>query len=304
MKLLCRLLLAACVIPAASPALAREAGVPSSVPPGSTMGVAVGANPPPGVYIGTRSGFWEARLKGDDGKDGGQDNTLVDTAVQLMVVPRAEILGASYRAFVTVPVMYNAQDRRAPFPEVLQGSEHKLGLGNIEISPVNLSWQVEPGVFVSTGLSIFAPTSGFDVSEAINTGGDFWTFTPSIGASYLRDGWNLSAGLAYFMNTRSGETDYRSGNEFMLNATAFKDMGGWSLGPVGYWRKQVTSDDNNGMAYGGTTQGKAEQAAVGLGFTRRFGTIEANLNVTQQVYTRNAVDGTKVWLNILVPLGH
>lgn len=71
MKLLCRLLLAACVIPAASPALACEAGVPSSVPPGSTMGVAVGANPPPGVYIGTRSGFWDARLKGDDGKDGG-----------------------------------------------------------------------------------------------------------------------------------------------------------------------------------------------------------------------------------------
>lgn len=297
-RLLPKAALAVAVL-AAAPALAREPGVPSTVPPGNTIGVAIGANPPPGFYIGSRTGLWDGTYKDARGDNGGQTNTLIDTAVQFIWVSDTPVLGASWRAHLTVPVLSNDQDRTAPLPP---GSASKIALGNIDISPVNLSWQVAPGIFVSAGLSLYAPTGSFGADQPISTGGDFWTLSPTLGASYLRDGWNLSAGLSYFTNTESDETSYRSGDEVLLNVTALKDMGGFSIGPVGYWRKQVTGDENNGTAYGGTVQGKAEQAALGLGFTTHVGAVEANVNLTRDLYLRNAVGGSKLWVNLLFPL--
>ena len=282
---------------------AREAGVPSSVPPGNTMGVVIGANPPPGLYFSSRTGYWDGELKDNNGDFGGQTNTLIDTALQFIWVPGTQLWGGDYKAYVTLPLIYNDQSRSAPFPAPLQGNSSKTALGNIEIAPVSLSWQLEPGIFMSAGLSIFAPTGDFDPNAAISTGGDFWTLSPSVGYSYLRDGWNASIHAAYFTNTENSTTDYTSGDELLVNVSALKDVGGFSVGPVGYWRKQISADENNGSYYGGTVQDKSEQAALGIGFTKRFGPVEANLNLTHDVYLRNTVGGTKLWLNFTMPIG-
>lgn len=285
----------------AQTSLAREPGVPASVPAGNTMGLPVAVNPPPGLYFSLRSGYWDAELKDENGDDAGQKNQLSDTAAQLLWVPGVQLLGGGYRAFVTIPFISNDQSRGEPFPPPLQGDMSKFGMGNIEISPIGLSWQTAPGIFVSAGLSIFAPTGDFD-SAGISTGGDFWTVAPNAAVSYLRDGWNLTAHASLFFNTENSESDYRSGDEFLVNFTALKDIGGWSLGPVGYYRKQLTEDESNGQDYGGAIQGKAEQVGLGLGFSRRFGSVDANLNLTDDVYVRNAVGGPKIWLNLSVPI--
>jgi len=298
--------LAACavlILASAQAGLAWEPGVPTVLPPGNTMGVPVGANPPPGLFFSLRSGYWDAKLADDKGDDAGQSNTLADTALQFHWVPGIKILGGDYKAMITLPLISNDQTRDAPFPPPLQGSDSRFALGNIEIAPIGLSWQIQPGIFVSSGLSIFAPTGKFDPDAAVNTGGDFWTFAPSVGYSYLRDGWNASVHATYFTTTENRESDYKSGDEILVNATALKDMGGWSVGPVGYWRKQLTADDNNGTSYGGTVSGKAEQLGLGIGLTRQFGKVEANLNLTDDVYLRNAVGGPKLWLNLSMPLG-
>jgi hypothetical protein len=297
------LLIALCISLSAGAVQAREPGAPSSVPPGNTMGVAIGANPPPGFYLSSRSGYWDAELKDSNGDFGGQTNTLADTAVQLMWVPGIKVLGGDYKALVTVPFLYNDQKRTSPFPPPLQGSANDFAMGNIEITPVSLSWQIEPGIFVSSGLSVYAPTGKFSPTAAINSGADFWTISPSVGFSYLRGGLNLSLNVAYFANTENTTTKYRSGDEILANFTAMKDFGGWSLGPVGYYRKQITDDKNNGANYGGTIQGKAEQAALGLGFSTRIGKVDASFNLTRDVYVRNTVGGTKLWMNFTVPLG-
>lgn len=305
MKQITRGLLAGLVLALATgAATAREPGVPSSVPPGNTMAVAIGANPPPGLYFSSRSGLWDGTLKDGNGDFGGQTNTLTDTALQFLWVPGIKVLGGDYKAFVTIPMISNAQTRTSPFPAPLQGKASDFAQGNIEIAPASLSWQIKPGIFVNAGLSVFAPTGRFGAGNAINTGGDFWTISPSIGYSYLRDGWNLSLHAAWFTNTESRSTDYRSGDEVLLNATAMKDVGGFSLGPIGYWRKQITADENKGSFYGGTTGGKAEQIGLGLGFSTRIGMADVNLNVTRDVKLRNAVGGNKIWLNVTVPLTH
>ena len=62
----------------------------------------------------------------------------------------------------------------------------------------------------------------------------------------------------------------------LRNLTAMKDFHGWSAGPVGYWRVQTTADETDGDHCGGMTEGKAEQTALGLGLTHRFGAVKAN----------------------------
>lgn len=295
-------LIAAAAMAWGGAAVAREPGVPLVVPPGNTMGVAIGANPPPGFYLGSRNGYWDAKLRNDDGDDAGQSNRLFDSALQGIWVPGSEILGGSYRALVTIPFIHNDQTRSDPFPPPLQGSDGNGGVGPIEISPIGLSWQIQPGIFASAALSFYTPVGGFDAAAPINIGGDFWTVAPSLGFSYLRDGWNLSASAAYFISAENRSTDYKSGDELLVNATAFKDFGGWSVGPVGYWRKQMTADSNNGADYGGTTQPKSEQVALGLGASHRFGPLDINLNVTRDVYIRDTVGGDKIWLNFTLPL--
>lgn len=297
--------IAACLLAmsAANGAWAREPGVPTAVPAGNMMGLPAGANPPPGLYFNSRSGMWDATLSDGQGKDAGQDNKLADTALQLLWVPGWQVLGGSYRALLTLPLISNDQSRGAPFPPPLQGDSSRFTPGSVEISPIGLSWQLSPGIFASAGISVFAPVSRFDPAESINGGGDFWTISPSVGFSYLRDGWNLSAHAAWYTSTENETTDYRSGDEIMVNLTALRDMGGFSLGPVAYWRKQISDDRNDGAFYGGSTGGRAEQIGLGLGVSSRVNMVDVNLNITDDIRSRNTLGGPRVWLNLSLPLG-
>ncbi len=284
----------------ASPAMAREPGVPTSMPVGGTMGVPVGASPPPGLYLSSRTGFADFTLYDDNGDKVGVDLSVRDTAFQFIWVPGVKLWGGDYKALMTIPLLDIDQRLAAGL-----GGAHdsRFSFGQIEVRPLDVSWQVQPGIFVSTGVSVFAPTGSWSASKAVNTQGNFWTVAPSVGFSYLRDGWNASLHAIYFTNTRNNDNDYKSGDELVVNMTALKDFNGWSVGPVGYYRKQITNDDNDGSAYGGMTAGKAEQLALGLGFTHRFGPVELNVNYTKDIVHKNTVAGDRLWLNVTLPLG-
>ncbi|RWI57047.1 MAG: hypothetical protein EOR16_15740 [Mesorhizobium sp.] len=45
--------------------------------------------------------------------------------------------------------------------------------------------------------------------------------------------------MSYATYGKNPVTDYRSGDEFLANWTTMKDIGGFNIGPVGYWRKQA-----------------------------------------------------------------
>ena len=295
-----RAALAAALIAGAQPALAREPGVPTAMPSGATMGVPIAASPPQGLYFSSRTGIADFALYDGNGDPMGADVSVVDTALQFLWVPDIQIMGAQYKALLTIPLLNIEQTLHAPLGS---GSADRLSFGQIEVHPLDLSWQLAPGVFASAGFSIFAPTGGWDAAKPVNTQGNFWTFAPNIGFSYLRDGWNMSMNAIYFTNTRNPDNDYRSGDEVQVHLTAMKDFDGWSVGPVGYWRKQVTEDSNQGAAFGGGTFGKAEQLALGLGVSHAFGGVQANAMLTRDVVHKNALGGNRLWLNFTVPLG-
>lgn len=292
-----------CVLGLVAPAQAREPGVPSPVPPGYTMGLPLGSNPPPGVYLRLRSGYWRAKLLDSDGKFAGQRNTLSPNALQLMWFSKTKFLGASYGALITIPTLYNRQERTDPFLEARQGKADEFGMLNLVVAPLILSWQLVPGVAVSAGLSITMPTGPFSPTAEINTGGDMWAFAPNAAFSYLRAGWNLTLHGNYFIHTRNPSSHYRSGDETQLIFTAMKDLGGVvSAGPVGYLRQQLTDDDNGGTFYAGAEAGHASQFGLGLGLAKRFGSVSANFSATHDVRIRNSIGGTMLWLSMTFAL--
>lgn len=284
------------VLSMAQMALAREPGTPTPMPSGATIGVPVGANPPPGFFYSNRNEYFSSTLYNDSGKTP-IDVTVKASAQQFHWVPGYTIFGGSYRAMAIVPVLRGDMDASG-------NSSDEFGFGDITISPLNISWMIAPGIFVQSGLSLALPTGRFSTARgAVNLGSNAFSTSLDLGVSYLRDGWNLSADANYFINSENSDTHYRSGDEFLLNWTAMKDVGGFSIGPVGYVRQQVTSDRNRGGFYGGGITDKARQIGVGIGVSKTFGKVEVNVNYVHDFEVKNTLGGNKVMVNFSMPIG-
>lgn len=178
-----------------------------------------------------------------------------------------------------------------------------FGAGDVHVSPLNISWMLSPGLFVQPGIGFNLPTAPYSTaSGAVNLGMNTYASEFSVGVSYLKDGWNLSTRLSYAVYGENSATSYRSGNEFIMNWTMMKDVGGFSIGPVGYWRKQVTDDQNDGTFYRGAINGRAEVLGLGLGFSNRFGPVGVDINFTHDFMVRNTAGGNWLRVALTVPL--
>lgn len=278
---------------------AREPGVPPVMPPGQTMGVPIAAPLPEGFYVNVSMAYYDITVRDGAGKFQGTTATVIDPALQLTWVPGWEFLGAKFKMFMVQPIVYQDQQVTYPMPVAQHGNEAKLANGNLQVHPLDLTWTVGPGLFLNAGFSVFAPTGQWGSSEFINIGGNFWTFSPSVALTYLNGGWNFSLQALYFTNTKNTELDYKSGDEFMLSATVTKDIGaGLNVGPVAYYYKQVTSDVNNGTAWGGTIQGNGEKFAIGGAINTQIEKFNVLLMYTYDAYVQDAPGGGKAWVAV------
>jgi hypothetical protein len=275
---------------AATSAVAREPGTPAAMPSGATVAVPIGANPPPGLYFSSRSEVFSGDLRDGNGDKLPVPVDINVTALQFHWVPGNEILGASYRAMVLLPLV-----------DVTAAGTSSSGLGDITVSPVNLSWMVSPGVFVHSGLSFGLPTGNYKGLGQPNLGNNVVTTGLDFGFSYQRDGWNLSLQAYYFAYATNHENDFKSGDELLVNWTAMKGIANdQSLGLVGYYRKQLRSDTLGGAVFG--TGNKAESFGIGLGYSKRFGPTELNLNILHDISAKNEIGGTKLQINLTTPI--
>jgi hypothetical protein len=283
-------------------AQAREPGVLPVVPPGNTLGAPVAAQLPPGFYFSSRTGTGSVDATDANGNETGTSISVTDTALQFIAVPGQQLLGGQYRAIVTIPLSKASVDD-APTPFGLVSGD-STGIPSLEIRPVDISWQLQPGIFASAALSLHTPGK-WEATSVANNGGSFWTYGAHLGVSYLRNGWNATGHLAYYTSSSNTENGYQSGDEVNLNLTAMRAIGdsGWSFGPVAYARHQVTDDENPDGAYGGLVAGRAKQGGIGLSATKRFGPVEFNAIYTQDLYSENAAEGNRLWINFTLPIG-
>lgn len=291
MKNTAKILAAMGLLAFASPAIAREPGTPAAMPAGATSAVPVGANPPPGLYFSSRTEFFFGDIYDANGNKLPVSLDVKATALQFHWVPGNEILGGTYRAMMLIPLVDVS----------VGGVGSNTGLGDITISPLNVSWMLSPGVFVQTGLSFGIPTGDYIGLGQANLGNNVVTTGVDVGFSYLKDGWNASIHANYFMYGTNDANNFKSGDELLVNWTAMKSIGGdQSLGLVGYYRKQVEDDTLAGVVFAGGN--RAEALAVGIGYSKRFGPTELNVNLMRDVNAESEAGGTKLQINLFTPL--
>jgi hypothetical protein len=279
---------------------AREPGIAPLYPPGQSLGPAIAVPLPRGLYFGSRTSYYDALLMNNEGQPAGQHLSIASEALQITWVPGWEILGASYKMFVLAPFASVNQNRTYPLPPSMRGTASQIGAANLKFQFFDLSWSLGDGFYAATGISVYFPIGQWALNAPINIGANFWTFEPSLAFSYFKDGWNASLHALYDTNTVNPKNQYYSGDQLFLNATLTKNFEGFNIGPVSYYQKQVTNDYNHGGVgvFGGATALPTEQFALGGVISHQFDKIYIQLMYTQDIYARNAIQGSRVWLNL------
>ncbi|MDQ2104775.1 transporter [Azospirillum isscasi] len=250
---------------AASPALAG-----SVTQPGETIGLAVGAPLPEGVYF-VDTFDWGVR----EGPNGAPDTTLaVNIPVVAWATP-AKVLGARVQLLAALPALAVG----------VQNSDYTSGIYNPFLAG-QLAWDLGNGLGVSYLLGVYLPVGnklGFD-STSINQ---------RLGISYTADDWNLTANTIYGIHTRS---ESRTINPDFLNidVTATKNFGKWTVGPVGF-----ASWDLNKPT---STYEKQSQVALGALVGYNFEKVILQGYLTRTVHEDNyGGNDTRAWGRLIIP---
>jgi hypothetical protein len=295
---------------------AHELGDFGQYPRGITIGDPVGAALPPGLYFENISLFVPS-LTGYGQWQGVKVTALVDVPMVLWS-PGWTFLGGNVMAFVAQPMAeISVRASNTGGPPFAPTTEYPT-VFNTWINPLAISWNLGSGWFSSVGVA-FHPPIGSSYNNTANP--DYWTYETRFAVSYLADGWNLTAHLAYDINSASaGHTGvfagtpiaafgvgYRSGDQAFLDLTATKKFGAWEIGPVAYFKWQTSEDrPGGGVSCAGLaaatsallTCGRATDYAIGGLVGYDFGPVAVKAYFTHSVYTRDDVGGFAAWTKL------
>jgi hypothetical protein len=312
-----------------SSAFAYESGSFENRLVGATIGLPLGALPPPGLYTGLETaylGMPQAVASTGSFIPGPARLTLpaIAQAVPLLYVPGWHFLGASYGMSV-VQAFYNNNScvsGSCAGAAFFGSGNNAVGGGgyvtaNTTFSPIILSWNLGGGWFISSGFTFMAP-DGTRTTGTPNP--DYWTFEIPLAVSYLANNWNITANFFYDINTSSGGTccalgligapaaglSETSGNMLYGDLHALYKIGKWSVGPVADFQVQTTADTGSactaaiGVALGLCNRNSAAGIGGLVGYD--FGPVDLQVWVTDTIASQNFAQGTGT-MNVFTRLG-
>jgi hypothetical protein len=274
---------------------------------GATIGLPLGALPPPGLYTGLETAY--LGMIGSQGKSTGNQSAgflpAISQAVPILWVPGWNFLGASYAMSVVLP-FYNA-NACAVSCGLGEGNNFITGpitssyvTANTFWSPLNLSWNLGGGWFASVSFNFVAP-DGTHTVGTVNP--DYWTYEPAFAIAYLANNWNLAGNFFYDINGASKGTccvtsTITTGNLLYGDLEALYKIGKWSLGPVGSFEVQTTADTGCAIK---AFCAKATAGTVGGLVGYDFGPVDLQFWATYQVAGTNfpeGVGGINLWTRL------
>jgi hypothetical protein len=306
----------------ASSAFAYESASFENRLSGATIGLPLGALPPPGLYTGLETaylGMPQGVPSSGTFIPGGGHLVLpaIANAVPLLFVPGWHFLGASYGMSV-VQAFYNNNTCASGscVNGGLFGNDHsyqtvggEYTTANTTFSPLILSWNLGSGWFISSGFTFMAPDG-----TRTSTGGqftpnpDYWTFEIPFAVSYLANNWNITGNFFYDINTASNgtccaATPVTSGNLLYGDLHALYKIGKWSFGPVGGFEVQTTGDTGcSAVATGLGICNRLGSAAIGGLVGYDFGPVDLQVWVTDVIASQNFAEGVGT-MNVFTRLG-
>jgi hypothetical protein len=226
-------------------ALAIQAGTTGDTPLGITISLPVGANPPPGFYVNLHPTFSQGNSVNEDGDRTGVSSNTWGYGATWLYVPGFTVLGATYAMGLRGTTALNITVKTP------KGTFNRIGIPDLDIAPLNLSWSLGHGLFFDAEFSFNTPNGTYDVSNPVNIGNNHWAITPSIALTYLQNGWNLTAHLTTETAFQNPSTHYTDGTLLYTDLTATKKFGKWTTGPVGYIYSQISPDSGPRNLNGG-----------------------------------------------------
>ncbi len=178
---------------------------------------------------------------------------LVGDIVAPTVVTPYKILGGTYAFNVSLPFL--GVSARADLDTARLGrskTDQLFNIGDVSITPLILGWHAG-NFFWNFGLSVVAPTGEYQKGALAFTSLNYWTILPQFALTYFdpASGWDVSAAIAYAVNTENHATNYVTGNIFDLDWAVGKQLTpAWKVGVVGYFLQQVTGDSGAGAILG------------------------------------------------------
>lgn len=308
---------------------------------GGDEGLAFGALAPPGLYF-INDFYWAPAWRqydnGGNTVPGVKANGYIDVPI-LLWVPGCQFLGAAYGAAISEP--FDQVTLRAITPAgPLSGSQ--WGASNTIVVPFILSWHIPCNFFVSTAFQIGlndGTTSPGD-SAAAQPGNplyhlkdgvlfskdlsniygwsanDSYQFTPTIGVSWLYNGWNISGEFAYTWYTKDTDTDYLTGGQFWADYTLSYTCGRWTFGVGAAQENQVYNDKFNALVHNasgsviGVTGYKSQPGSMAVNYSvgpligYNFGPCSLLMTYNFAVSTKNDIGGDWFNLRLVIPLGN
>lgn len=283
---------------AVSPAVAMEdTGV---FMPGISVGTPTGALPPPGVYLNTGVQYFDLKAVNGSGDKVGVKLHDYNAHAQALWVPEmAPILGATYGAYIVQPI-------RALTVKTAGGTFDNNGWENTIISPINLSWNLKNGFFVSAGFAYYHTAMGYSASDAVHVNRNYSSYEPNLSVSYLADGWHATVHAAFDFNTTNDSNKYRSGNAVTFDYTLQHRLGAFDVGVGGSYLAQYTDDTIDGRSVpaspANSKGSRTTLVNVGPAINYHVGSVTLSSAVLFDVYGRNTAPGVRSFFSVSVPL--
>lgn len=269
-------------------------------------GPGAGITPPPGVFLSTQVYSYGGKIEGRVPVEGGTVNAngnldaLVAIPTLLWVTP-FEFAGGRLGLSATVPYGRAALDGQVgPFSL----SDSVTTFADPSFSAF-LGWRAG-NVHWQLGVTGFAPIGDYtrgalaNIAKhrgALDVFGSLTLVSPQWGLDFTNT-------LGVTFNTANKATDYKTGNEFHWDWSLTKKFaGGISIGPTGYFYKQLTDDSGSGAVLGGF---RGEVWAVGatVGYEFNVGRlpVTTRLRYFHEIETRNRFQGDSVFVGVSMPL--
>ncbi|MEM5427715.1 SphA family protein [Cupriavidus oxalaticus] len=277
-------------------AIATEGG--GSIYPVGAENFSCCALPPPGVYGLAYGEHYSAdSLRGNDGNEVPIPGFRVrSTAVvpRLVWVTNQQLMGGSL-AFHGVLPLVNLEVKTAA------ASQSKTGIGDMTLGTA-LGWHHGPNLHTVLGVDLFLPTGAYNKNDLANIGRNYWAVQPLFGITYIDpEGFNGDMKVMYTFNMINRDTDYRSGQELIIDYAVGYGIGaGWVVGAGGYFYQQTTEDKQAGNIVP-NNKGRAWAIGPSIKYDSGKGWF-ATLKYEFETGVRNRAQGSALWVRAIFPL--
>lgn len=256
-----------------------------------------GAVPPPGLYVLQYGNAYQAdRLNDASGNALPVPNFKVRalaTATRIVWSTPYQFAGGNLVLHTILPLVDLTVDAGG-------ASQHHTGLGDITFGP-GLATHYSDKLHSVIGVDFVAPTGSYNKSDLANIGRNYWTVQPLFTMSRTDpSGFNGDFKATLNLNQKNKDTQYTSGNEFILDYTAgYAVNSQWVLGVSGYVYQQLEDDKLNGTT---VANAKARGAAMGPAFKYDNGKGWIfTAKVQKEFAARNRTEGTAFVLKTSIP---